>query len=326
MIREEFPTNDAYIAELECVSRSQRVAEFLENNGIHTEIFPSNSKLVDSLLTFKPDLCLNFVDTLHGSGALASSIPGIFELLNIPYVGSGTLGLALSNNKFLTKTILEAWGLPTPRYQLFRSPSQSLDYHLRFPLIVKLNEEHGSVGLDEHSVVTNDKQLKERLNFLIETYQQPALVEEFIEGGTEITGVVLEAKQTVKVFLSLRSFDTPKDQFKLVTFDTKWTGSEGVGELVKYLPYKPEDSLVRRIKNDLRKAFEILKMDDLSRFDLIIDKYQNHYLIDCNANPSLGVDTSVTRAIEANNQTFSTLMLNILQRNHQDILKNQTFA
>lgn len=322
--RADFLTEEAFIAEQECIERSQQVAATLIKMGVDTEVVVADEQLANTLLNVKPELCINFVDTVRGSGALASSIPGIFELLRIPYVGASTLALALNNNKYLTKVLLEAWDLPTPQYQLFRTSNQSLDYDLRYPLIVKLNEEHGSVGIDQGSVVTNDRELKVRLKFLIDTYKQPVLVEEFIENGREITGVVLEAKQTVKVFLSERSFESPSNGFKLLTFDTKWATDLGRGEPVEYIPYvESDENLIRTIKEDLRKAFEVLKMDDLGRFDVMLDKYNNHYIIDSNANPSLGPESSVARAVQANGQKFTTIMLNILQRNKSDLVSQQ---
>lgn len=320
--RTDFPTYEAYLAERECIERSDLMAEILTEMGVDTTVIPADSHLVKNLQKLKPELCINFVDTLRGSGALASGIPGIFDLLRLPYVGAGTLALSISSNKYLTKTLLEAWDLPTPQYQLFRSPHQQLNYDMRYPLIVKLNEEHGSVGIDQASVVTNDKELKARLQFLIETYNQPALVEEFIENGREITGVVVEAKQTVKVFLSEREFEAPESGFKLVTFDTKWATDLGMQEPVEYISYDEKDeNLIRNIKDDLRQAFEVLKMDDLGRFDVILDKY-NHYIVDANANPSLGPVSSVARAVAANGQKFTTILLNILQRNKQDIVNS----
>lgn len=320
--RQDFATKEAYIAEKECIARSEQVTDILNQMGVKTQILEANHQLANNLLRLQPELCINFVDTVRGSGAAASFIPGVFELLRIPYVGANTLGLSLNSNKFLTKTLLEAWDLPTPRYQLFRSVNQALEHDLRYPLIVKLNEEHGSVGLDQNSVVTNEKELRDRLKFIINTYQQPALVEEFIEDSRELTGVVLEAKQTVKVFLSERSFSAPEGQFKLLTFETKWATDVGLEEPVEYLAFNGDEKIIRNIKEDLRKAFEILKMDDLGRFDVILDKYNNHYIVDSNANPSLGPESSVARTAQVNGQKFTTILLNILQRNKQDLLRN----
>ncbi len=319
--RQDFPTQEAYIADLECIARSEQVAKILIGMGVPTQVIVANTKITDTLSKIKPDLCINFVDSIRGSGQIASGIPGIFELLRIPYVGAGTLGLALSNNKYLTKALLEAWEIPTPQYQLFRNPKQPLEYDIRYPLIVKLNEEHGSVGIDQDSVVTNDRELRERLRYLIGIYKQPALVEEFIENAVELTGVVLEANKTVKVFLSERTYDAPKTGFKLLTFDTKWATDLGHEEPVTYKPFtRGNNSLIRSIKEDLRTAFEVTKMDDLGRFDIMLDKYDNYYIIDSNANPALGPETAVAYAAKVNGHRFTTILLNILQRNKQDLL------
>lgn len=321
--RKDFPTEDAFIAENECIARSEQVAEQIRKLGVETTVIVADSNLADSLKEQQPDLCINFVDTMHGSGSAASGIPGLFELLQIPYVGAGTLALALNNNKYLTRTLLEAWEIPTPQCQLFRSASQELEYDLRFPLIVKLNEEHGSVGIDATSVVTNNKALKERVGWLISTYKQPVLAEEFIENARELTGVVLEATQR-KVMLSERMFEAVDSEFRILTFATKWATDLGKEEPVEYKAVNDLDrNLILRIKDNLRTAFEVLRMDDLARFDVMLDKYHNHYVVDCNANPSLGPESSVARAVMANNQRFETVLLNILQRNRLDKLEKE---
>src|SRR3989344_2023224 len=324
VVREEFPTEEAYLSEAECITRSQAVADVLGKLGVETLVIPADEKLAERLAAEKPDLCINFVDTVHGSGALSSIVPGIFELLQIPYVGAGTLGFALGNNKYLTKTLLEAWELPTPQYKLFRTHTQELDYELRYPMIVKLNEEHGSLGIDTNSVVTNPRELRARVEWLIKTYKQPVLAEEFIENARELTVVVLEATQR-KVFLSERKFEVPNSQFRLLTFETKWATDLGREEPVKYVPVTDlNKNLIANIKDDVRTAFDILRMDDLGRFDVMLDRYNNYYIVDANANPSLGPGTSVSFSAQANGQKFETILINILQRNKLDILQRAT--
>lgn len=316
--RQDFPTQQAYIAEKECINRSQQVAELISQLGIAAVVIKADQYLAQKLRQEKPDLCLNFVDTVHGSGAAASGIPGLFELLQIPYVGAGTLALALNSNKYLTRQLLAAWEIPTPQCQLFRTPSQDMDYDLRFPLIVKLNEEHGSVGLDSTSVVTHNRELKDKIKYLIDTYRQPVLVEEYIEDARELTGVVLESTQT-KVMLSERKYKATEGTFKILTFATKWATDLGYSEPVEYCPAdKLDKNIITKIKDDLRTAFEVLRMDDLGRFDVMLDKYNHHYIVDCNANPSLGPESSVARTASVNHQKFETIIVNILHRNKLD--------
>ena len=165
--RKDFASEEAFIAERECIARSEQVAEMIRYQGVECHVLAANKHLSDNLIKTHPDLCLNFVDTVRGSGALASGIPGIFELLRLPYLGSGTLALSLNSNKFLCKTLLENWDIPTPRYQLLRSSGQDLEYGLRYPLVLKLNEEHGSVGIDSTSVVTNERDLRSKVKELL---------------------------------------------------------------------------------------------------------------------------------------------------------------
>jgi D-alanine-D-alanine ligase-like ATP-grasp enzyme len=75
---------------------------------------------------------------------------------------------------------LQSNGVPVPNYQLFNNPNDQLNPNLRFPLISKLNEVHGSVEMNEDAISENEKHLRERLKKLMPTYDQPMLVEEYI--------------------------------------------------------------------------------------------------------------------------------------------------
>src|SRR3989304_8001325 len=83
--RDYFPTKEAYIAEYECISRSQVVKKEIEKLGIKTSILTANNNLIENLEKIKPDLCINFTDSIRGNMPLCSVIPGIFDYLNIPY-------------------------------------------------------------------------------------------------------------------------------------------------------------------------------------------------------------------------------------------------
>ncbi len=311
---EYFPSQDAYMSELECIPRSQTVKAEIEKLGIQCTVITADSKLSDKLLELKPDLCINFTDTIRGYSAPAAGVPAIFEIHNIPYVGANTLCLSINNNKYLTKTLLEAWELPTPQYQLIRDLDQPLDYDLRFPLILKLNEEHGGVGISEKSVVTNETEFRTQLEFLMKTYKQHVLVEEFIEDPRELTGLVLES-QRVNVYISERSYKQVKPGFKLLTFETTYAAELGGEDTIKHKQYIDKSG---KIRDDIRKAFEILKMDDFGRFDIILDKYGNHFIVDSNANPSFGPQEAVANVSRANGHSFKEVLTRVLHRNWLD--------
>ncbi len=221
---------------------------------------------------------MNLVDSVRGQEHLAAIVPATLELLNIPYVGTGMLGLSINSNKFLTKKLMEQAGLPLPRYQLFNNPTEPLDIHLKFPLISKLNEIHGSVAIDQTAVSENESQLRLRLKELIGTYKQPVLVEEFIV-GKEFTSFILEGA-TKKVYVGEKAFQESGEKYKLATFDAVWR------DINSYDYVRADEHGL--LESYTRAAFEVLKMDDYGKFDVRQDESGRYYFIDCNANPAFG--------------------------------------
>lgn len=276
--REYFPTEQQFITEAEVLDRARMIAPHFEKMGCRVELIPGNEELTDILKKEKPDFVLNLVDSVRGMEHLAAIVPATLELLSIPYVGTGMLGLSINSNKFLTKKLMEQVGLPLPRYQLFSSPTDPLDIHLKFPLISKLNEIHGSVAIDQTAVSENESQLRARLRELMNTYHQPVLVEEFIV-GKEFTAFILEGAIR-KVYLGEKVFQESGDKYKIASFDAVWR------DIGSY-DYARADGH-GMLENYTRLAFDVLKMDDYAKFDVRQDESGRYYFIDCNANPAFG--------------------------------------
>lgn len=276
--REYFPTEEMYITEAEVEGRAHSIVPYLEKLGCIVDLVPGNEELTTRLQKNIPDLVLNLVDSVRGKENLAASIPATLDLLNIPYLGAGMLGLAINSNKFLTKKLLEQWGVPQSRYQLFTSPSDPLDSHLKFPLISKLNEVHGSVSIDQNSVSENESHLRSRIRNLMNIYKQPVLVEEFIV-GKEIVVIVLDGL-IKKTYAGELIFANNNEKYKLATFSAAW-------ENVDTFNYnKIESNGI--LDGFVRTAFDVLKMTGYSKFDIRQDESGRYYFIDCNANSMFG--------------------------------------
>ena len=127
------------------------------------------------------DFVFNVAEGVRGEDREAQ-IPAILEMLGIPYTGSGPLSLALCLHKGKAKDVLAAHGIPTPAFQIMKQPGDSLAESCAFPLIVKLLHEGSSMGLSYASVVDTPDALVRRVAYLLQTYQQPVLVEQFIDG------------------------------------------------------------------------------------------------------------------------------------------------
>jgi D-alanine-D-alanine ligase len=279
--------------------------------GIHTQCFPGDRHIIENLNQYKPDFVLNLVDSVYGQETLCASIPATLELLQIPYTGAGMLGLSLNTNKFLTKNLLWQYGITTPKYQLVTEPSEEIDPVLDYPLISKLNEVHGSIEMDDTAIAHNEADLRKRLKYLITTYKMPVLVEEFIV-GREVAVHVVEGLNT-KVYAGEKVFNEQlSGPYKIATFDAVW-GTEDIYTYAKY-------ELPESVKSQLKKGFEILKLDDYGKFDLRVDASNRHYVIDVNSNPSLGPkgECSIGNVLALYGIEFEELLSRLIQNTLAD--------
>jgi D-alanine-D-alanine ligase len=280
--REYFPTEEQYITEKDAKKDAQVIASYLRKLGIRIFLYPGNSVLTEKLKMDKPNLVINLADSVKGYESLAAAIPGVMELLDIAYTGADMLGMSLDTNKFVIKKLLQQNGVPVPNYQLFTSSGELMDPTLRFPLISKLNEIHGSVEIGKDAVSENEKALRERIKYLITTYKQPVLVEEFIV-GREITGILLEGLNK-KVYLAEKIFHFVKDEerkYHFLTFEEQWLDKgKSAFHYQKY-----NDNLLAEY---VRKAFDVARMMDYGKFDVRIDSSGRYFFIDSNTNPAFG--------------------------------------
>jgi D-alanine-D-alanine ligase len=277
--RENFPTESQFITEKDAESDAQIVGETLERLGYSILMHPGNSGLPAWLRKNKPELVVNLVDSVKGKESRASAIPGVLELLEIPYTGADILGMSLDTNKFVVKKLLQQHGVPVPNFQLFTTPKDYLDPELRFPLISKLNAIHGSVEITSDAVSENEKQLRKRLRYLIRTYKQPVLVEEFIS-GRELTVIVLQEKKK-SVYQAEKIFIDMNRKYIFLTFEDQWlTEMNAAFHYIKY-----EDPI---LKEYVKKAFNVTKMGGYAKFDIRLDQSGRYFFIDTNCNPALG--------------------------------------
>jgi D-alanine-D-alanine ligase len=157
--------------------------------GHEVLLIEADENAYQQLRTSGVDLVFNIAEGQRGEDREAQ-IPAMLEMLGIPYTGSGPLSLALCLHKGKAKEILSWHGIPTPPFQVMSHPQEQLVAALQFPLIVKLLHEGSSMGLSYASVVETPQALAERAAYLIHTYTQPVLVEQFID-GQEFTVPVL---------------------------------------------------------------------------------------------------------------------------------------
>lgn len=311
--REYFPTEAQYISEKDADQDASLIGKYLETLGLTVCLYPGNAELPARLIQDRPELVINLVDSVKGDESLASAIPGVLELLDLPYTGADILGLSLDTNKFLIKKLLQQNGVPVPHYQLFNTHTDYLDSTLRFPLISKLNAIHGAVEITKDAVSENERHLRERLRYLIQTYRQPVLVEEFIV-GREITAILLEGMNK-KVYLAEKVFIHPeKKKYVFTTFEDQWIfKGDATFHYTKY-----DDSL---LKEYVKKAFDVAKMYDYGKFDVRLDQSGRYFFIDSNCNPAFGpkeLDVALSVILDIYGISFYEILKRLLLNTVRD--------
>jgi len=167
----------------------QAIMQAIASGGHDVTFLEGDASLFETLPRVKPDICFNICEGHHGDGREAH-VPAILEMLRTPYTGSQVLTLALALDKPMTKRVLTYHGLPTPPFQVFERVTEPLDPQLSFPVFMKPSREGTGMGVSADSIARNEDQLRAQLRRLFERYDQPVLVERYIEGREVTVGLV----------------------------------------------------------------------------------------------------------------------------------------
>lgn len=309
--REDFPTEEAYKAELEVETRAFQVVETLEKLGIPAKAYPGDQYFFTNLLVDKPDLVLNLVDTLRGKDALQTSVPAALELANLPYTGAGMQGLVIGNDRNLVKQLLTANDIPTPEYQYIRRKGTSINKDLGLPLIVKLNEGGGSVGIDNHAVNETYEGAQEKVDAMISTYKIPVVVERFID-GPEITVNVFDDGQKKQIFMGQKVFAFKPDGKHSFTSLESYSNPHSY----KYKRVKDE-ALEKKIERLAGVAFTALRNKDYAKFDVRVDEKSGvPYFTDANPNTAFGPSHGLpfTEVLDLYGVKFETVLASLISK------------
>jgi D-alanine-D-alanine ligase len=175
--------------DLDSEATVEAISNALKSGGHRVTFLEGDLTLVEKLPRIRPDICFNISEG-HFGDAREAHVPAILEMLRLPYTGSRVLTLALSLDKPMTKRVLAYHQLPTPAFQVFERADEPLDPDLHFPLFVKPSREGTGIGISAESIVRDEEQLRAQLRRLFDRYEQPTLVEQYVEGREITVGVV----------------------------------------------------------------------------------------------------------------------------------------
>jgi D-alanine-D-alanine ligase len=185
-----------------------------------------------------------------------------------------------------------------------------------FPIIVKPLHEDGSLGISRESVVFDDETLYKQIQYVIEQYQQPALVEEFID-GRELNVGLMETNGKVEVLPAseIDYSEFPEGVPKICGYEAKW-----VTESPEYQKSKPicpaplEWVMKKRVEHIAIRIFKLFGCRDYARVDIRIDRDGKIYVLEVNPNPDISPQSGMNRALKVQGITYTGFVGSLLER------------
>jgi len=238
---------------------------------------------------------------LHGRFGEDGTVQGALEYLGIPYTGSGVMASALAMDKWRTKLLWQAAGLPTPAWELMtpRADPVGLASRLGLPLMVKPAREGSSIGMSKVVSVEKIAPAYE----LAARYDEVVIAERFIE-GVELTAGILDGEP-----LPLIRLETPREFYD---YEAKYFAEDTRYMLPCGLPAAQE----RSVQQQSLEAFRLLGCSGWGRVDAMLDRAGNPYLLEVNTIPGMTDHSLVPMAARAKGISFEDLVVRILETAH----------
>ena len=282
--------------------------------AVHDAVEP----LVSALHASPPDLVFNLAESFGGKSALESNVAALLNLVGLRYTGSSPAGLLLAGDKSLTKKVLSFHSIRTPEFATVFRGAVDWAGDIAFPLIVKPPQEDASLGISSNSVVHDLRELFTRIDELQSVFQQPVLVEEFVEGREFYVGVLGNANAKALPVMELDFSGFPAGVPRIASWEAKW-GDDGAGSGEQFagtrsiFPSDVPKELIERMQQIAVEAFHALRLRDYARIDLRVTADEQIFVIEVNPNCYLERESEFARAAAEGGLDYDALIARILE-------------
>lgn len=260
------------------------VRESLKKGGHQVILIEVSNDLLNDIETAQPlDLLFNLSTGILDK-RMQANIVGLLELTQIPILGSGLSTHIVGLHKGITKSLLQAHGIPTSYFQLFKDQSDKIDSKLTFPVIVKPEHEGSGIGVTASSKVDSAENLQTIISEKMTEHDQVIIVEEYLPGREFTVGVM--GNQTLQV-LPIQETILPKDGPQVLTSEMK-----AKEEYTTQIPADISEQLKDEIETLATQVFRLLRCEEFIRIDFRLDKDNQPNIIELNTYPGLIEDYS----------------------------------
>lgn len=269
-------------------------------------------ELEDILASLPPKetFIFNNCDGFNGNNMGAVNVIRLIERMGFHHTGAAADSIEMCIDKPKAKERLIKYGVPTPKYQVFEHAEG--EFSLEFPVIIKPSVEDASMGIGLDSVVSNRESLFHKIAYIVDKYEQPAMVEEFV-CGRELAVAMLGNESIEILPIAEEDFSwvaNPLEQ--LLTYDSKWkTDSPYYNNIPARVPAVLNRKESQVVKNAAVNSFRAMGLRDLGRVDI---RFNNGipYVIDVNELPDLSPDAGFWNSTRAAGITYPQMVERIL--------------
>jgi D-alanine-D-alanine ligase len=254
----------------------------------------------------------NLVESLAGRAFTEPETPHYLRARGFAHTGGSARCLERTASKLTTKRLVAEAGLATPSYQVFRRRGQH-EFTVPLPAIVKPVGEGGSFGVTQDSLVRTRDSLAARIDYCLETYRQPVLVEQFIIGRELNVALWGNREPSVLPISEIRFTWTQDPLQQIVTFDSKWipesaeySGTPGV------CPAPLSAEVEDRVRSTALLAYKALSVRGYARVDIRLGD-GIPYVLEINVNPDLARDAGFFRSARTAGYSYADMILRILE-------------
>jgi D-alanine-D-alanine ligase len=308
----------------------EEIFEALEKLGHEPSyvVLDGNDKTLTALTRCETDLFFNLVESYAGDDHKEMHVAAYLDLLGRPYTGASPQALFLAQDKALAKKIFDFHGIRTP---FFATCYQGTLYHshdIAFPLIVKPISEDASIGIDKDSVVGSVKELMERIHYVQEEFESPALIEEFIEGREIYAAILGNREPEVLPLVELDLSRLPAGMPKVAGTEVKWEKDSEAYKATKSAPVEDlDEEIEERLAETALAAYRALKLRDYARIDMRVTNKGEVYVIEANPNPWLSSNSEFFMAAKKSGRSYADMIGAIVDlarfdRRHRDRVRS----
>jgi D-alanine-D-alanine ligase len=309
-----FAYKDLLPEEKEMRDTGLAIGRHLASFGHNVQYFDMDDPLsIDQLCAGPVDVAFNACERIHDDARGEAYAAALLEYLGIPHTRTSSWLISLGISKERVKSILSYYQISTPRFQVFRSGQEPVDPGLHYPLFVKGLASENSIGIDQHSLVHNEQELRAKVGQIAAQLHQPALVEEYIDGREVSVAILPGLKNQVLPVSEIVFRDLPPEH-RFLDYNAKWVAaSERYQKNTAVCPAHLTDQERRDLSETALRCFDVLGLNSYARIDI---RYREHtsYVLEVNQNPSISEeDSGYVRACAAYGLDYLAMLHGLLQ-------------